>query len=175
MSVVTGTNITTVSINQVGGLGIAPITGTLAAAVLSLKSSFPTSGSGADQFAFVHAKTYVFSASTPITLNLISGALLDIVGNPIVFSAVRYFLYRIQSQVATFLLTAGNAGTNPWNARLVGTSTELWYPSSAGNDGFTIVQAPSVTGMPVSSGSCQLMLDPGTNAVGNVDIIIAGS
>jgi hypothetical protein len=175
MSIVTGTNLATISINQQGALGIAPVTNPLPAAVLSLKSSFPASGAGADQFAFVHAKTYVFAASTPITLNLFTGALLDIVGNPIVFSAVRYFLYRIQSQIATFLIAAGGASTNPWNARLVGTSTELWYPSSANNDGFTIIQAPSVTGMPVSSGSCQFKLDPGTNAVGNVDIIIAGS
>lgn len=173
MSVVTSTNTLTTSINQVGGLGIAPVTGTLAAAVLTLKSSFPASGSGADQFALVHAKTYVFAASTLITINLQS--VLDIVGSSISFSAVRYFLYRIQSQNPAFTITAGNAGSNPWNARLLGSSTELWYPSSANNDGFTIIQAPSVTGMPVTSGSLNIKLDPGANAVGNVDIIIAGS
>ena len=48
----------------------------------------------------------------------------------------------------------------------------LWYPSTVANDGFQIWQ--SGYGMPVNSGSKNLLLDPGTNAVGNVDILIAG-
>jgi hypothetical protein len=174
MSVVTGTNTINVSINQQGGLGVAPATGILPAAVLALRSSFPTSGTGADSFALCHANPYVFAASTPQTINL--NSLLDIKGNAISFSVVRYFAYQIVSSNPAFTLLAGDATTNPWIGILAtATSQMIWYPSSGNNDGFMVVQAPSATGIPVSPTNCNLLLNPGSNPVGTVNIIIAGS
>lgn len=173
MSVVIGTNTANISINQQGGIGISPATGNLPAASLSLRSSFPTSGTGADAFSLVYAKTLVFAASTTQNLNLQS--LLDVLGNAISFAAIRFLAYRIQATNPAFVITAGGAGTNEWNGRLTSGSKEIWYPSTANNDGFTIIQAPAATGMPVTSSSCQFLLDPGANAVGNVDLVIAGS
>ena len=172
MSVVTGANFANLSISQAGGLGVAPQTGTLAAALLSLRSSFPASGAGADQLALVHSRTYTFAASTPITLDLT--ALADVLGAAISFSAVRLLAWRVQSATAGYALTVGGAGSNEWDGFLTSGSKVVWQPSSAGNDGFGIVQAPGA-GMPVTSTSRLLKLDPGSNAVGAVDLIIAGS
>jgi hypothetical protein len=163
-----------ISITQIGTLGVTPNT-PLPAGLSQLRGTFSTSGSGSDQLSLCHSKTYDFAASTPQTLNLYNGSLVDIFGNPLVFSAVRIILYRIQSPTAGYVITAGNAGTNPWNAFLVGSSTMIWYPSSANNDGYSIIQAPNSVGLAVTSTSCEIKLDPGSNAVGNVDIIIAGS
>jgi hypothetical protein len=172
MSIVAGTNTINIAITQAGGLGIAPATGILPAAVLSLPSSFQ-SGSLADQFALIHAKTYAFAASTPIILDLT--ALLDVLGNSISFAAVRFLAYRIQSTNAAYVLTFGGAGANEWNGLLTSGSKIVWQPSTAANAGFSIIQAPSLAGMPVTSASKLLKLDPGANAVGNVDLVIAGS
>lgn len=130
-------------------------------------------GSGADQCNWIHARTYTFVASTPQTIDLT--ALTDIVGTSFSFAIVRWLCYRIQSTNATYLLTVGGAGTNEWNGWLTSGSKALWYPSSLVNHGFTILQAPSATGMPVSGSSKLFKMDPGSNAVGLVDLMLVGS
>lgn len=172
MSTVTGGASPVISIVQVGQFGLDPAAN-IPAAILSLRGNFSISGSGLEQFNKVHAHTYSFAASTPQTPDLQS--LLDVAGASISFTVVRLFAYRIQSNASTFVITAGGAGTNEWNGILTSGSKMTWYPSSANLDGYAILQAPSATGVPVSSSSRLFKLDPGTNAVGNVDIIIAGS
>jgi hypothetical protein len=172
MSTVTGGCSPNIAITQVGTLGLDPASN-IPAAVLALAGQFTISGSAADQFNKVHSKTYVFAASTPQTLDLQS--LVDVTGAAISFTVIRLFAYRIQATTATFVITEGNAGANEFNGILTSGSKRIWYPSSAGNSGYSIVQAPSTTGIPVSGSSHLLKLDPGTNAVGNVDIVIAGS
>lgn len=172
MSVVAGNVNPNISITQTATLGTAPNT-PLPAGLGALRGNF-LNGTGADQFALVHSKTYAFAASTPQTINLFSGALLDMLGNPTVFSSVRFFLYRLQNTLG-FPLTVGGAGTDPWNGFLVGSGKMIWSPSSLVNDGYSIIQAPTAAGMAVNSGSCQLLMDPGANTVGNVDLIIVGS
>lgn len=170
MSTVTGGVNPTISFTLTGQVGTNPL-GTIPE-VLNFSGNFQP-GSLADQIAFIHANTYNFVASTPQTPDLTS--LLDIQGNPISFAVVRFFAYRIQASNPLYVLTVGGAGANEWNGRLTSGSKEIWYPSTNGNSGYTIVQAPSLTGMPVNSGSKLLKMDPGTNSVGLVDLIIAGS
>ena len=172
MSNVTGGASPNISITQTGPLGVNP-SFPLPAGVLNLRGQFGTSGTGAGQFALVHARTYSFAASTPQLIDLLS--LLDPTGAAIAFSVVRFFAYRIQSAIAAYILTVGGAASNPWNGWLVGAGQEVWQPSTASLDGYAIRQAPSAAGMAVNSTSHVLLLDPGANAVGAVDIIIAGS
>lgn len=173
MPVVTSTNTITLAVNEQGAIGIGPATATVAAAALQLKSQFSVSGTGADQLALVYAKTLTFAASTPQTLNLQS--LVDPLGNAISFSQVRFIAYRIQSSNPAYVILNGGAASNQWTGRLNSGGIETWFPSSAANDGFSIIQAPSATGIPVTSSSCDMKLDPGANAVGAVDLVIAGS
>jgi hypothetical protein len=168
MSVVSASNIITTSITQVDILGVNSGI-SLQGGVLTLKSQFGNAAS-IDNFNLLHATRYNFAASTPELPDLTS--LLDQKGNAIGFAQVLYFLYRIQSTNAAFTIAAGGAVTNPWNGFLVGAGQMTWQTSTAKNDGFMILQAPN--GMAVNSGSKVLKLDPGTNAVGFVDIIIAG-
>lgn len=140
--------------------------------VLNMLAQFGD-GTGADQVHLIHAKTYNFLASTPQIPDLQS--LLDLSGSSISFTAVRFLAWRIQSMNAAFTIAAGNAGANEWNGRMSTGAIETWYPSSALNHGFTIVTAPSASGIPVTGSSRLWKLDPGANAVGPVDIVIAGS
>jgi hypothetical protein len=130
-------------------------------------------GAGADQVNWIHSHTYTFAASTPIPIDLT--ALVDILGTSFSFAAVRWLLYRIQSTNPAHILTVGGAGANEWNGWLTSGSKALWYPSSAVNHGYQIIQAPSATGMPVSGSSKLFKMDPGANAVGAVDLMIVGS
>lgn len=171
MSTVSGGVSPNISITQVGQLGLDP-GANIPAGVMGLRGFFQ-SGTLAEQFSLIHSKTYLFAASTPQTINL--QGLLDIVGASISLSLVRFFACRIQATNSAYIITAGGAGTNEWNGYLTSGSKEIWYPSTANLDGYTIRQAPSLTGIPVTSSSRLLKLDPGSNAVGNVDIIIAGS
>ena len=108
-------------------------------------------GAAADQVNWLHSRTYNFAASTPQTIDLT--ALTDVMGTAFSFAAVRWLMYRIQATNAAFVVTVGGAGTNEWNGWLTSGSKALWYPSSALNSGYTIQQAPSATGMPVTGTS----------------------
>jgi hypothetical protein len=169
MAVLTGGCTPTISFTQVGPLGTDPL-GQIPE-TLSLRGGFAT-GTLANQVNKIHAATYLLAASTPQTPNLQS--LLDISGATISFTTILLICYRIQSVVDTFTVTLGGAGTNEWNGWLTSGSKVLACPSTATNDGYTIVQAPNTTGMAVGSGSRLLKIDPGANAVGNFDLILVG-
>lgn len=140
--------------------------------VMSLVAQF-TDGSAADQCHKIHALTYNLAASTPQTIDLQSLVLLD--GTTGSLTVVRFFAYRIQSSNDLFAVTFGGAGSGEWNGWLTNGSKFVGQPSTASNHGFAIVTAPNTTGMAVSGTSHLFKLDPGTNAVGNVDVIIAGN
>lgn len=140
--------------------------------LLALKSTFRQSGALLDQCNLIHAKTYTFAASTPQTLDL--KALTDVLGNAIVFARVRLVAIRVQAQTDGWLLLVGAAGTNEWDGLTSASGTVTVYPSTAINDGFAIWQMPNATGAAVGSSTHLLKLDPGTNALGPVDVIIAG-
>jgi hypothetical protein len=168
MSVVSGGGFFNISITQVGAIGVNP-GASLTGGQINFKCQYGN-GSSINNFALLHVHTYNFAASTPQSIDLTS--LLDQVGASISFGMVEFFAYRIQATNPAYVLTVGGAGSNPWNGFLVGAGQMVWQPSTTLNDGFMVLPAPN--GMPVNSGSKILKMDPGTNAVGLVDLIIAG-
>jgi len=168
MSVVSGGANVSISITQTGQIGVNQAT-PLSGGVLSFRSAF-TNGSAPNQFALLSPQTYNFLASTPQTLDFTS--MLDQLKATITFAMIEFLAYRIQSQNAAFTLLAGGAGANEWDGITTSGSKAIWYPSTALNDGFAVMQFPN--GIPVNAGSKLLKLDPGANAVGLVDIIVAG-
>jgi hypothetical protein len=136
----------------------------------SYKTFFAASGVGADQVDGVSAFVLTFVASTPQSIDLT--ALTDQFGQSITCARVRAIAFKVQWQTDNVPLLVGAAGSNPWTGFLGATSVMSVFPSSSVNDGYTIIAAPQTTGMPVSSGSKILLMNPQT-AAGTVVLVIA--
>lgn len=128
-----------------------------------------------DQCNLMHAKTYTLAASTPQTIDLYDGSLLDVTGAACAFRRVDVLLYRVQSITDTHEVLFGGAAATEWLGWLRGAGAKVAaFPSTASNKGFTAVVAPGTAGMVVSSTSRSLKMDPGALAVGAVDLVIVG-
>src|SRR5258708_1791896 len=139
---------------------------------LSLASVLQTSGVLADECDTLHMKTYTFTASTPIPIDLTS--LTDIFGNAISFARVRLIAFRNLATTDGWVLTVGAAVSTPWTGFLNATGTTPIFPSSTINSGFTVFAAPNTTGMPVTGSSKILQMNPGANTF-SCDVYIAGA
>lgn len=126
-----------------------------------LKSDL-TTGTLADQVDGRADLLLTFVASTPQTIAL--NTLVDIYGAALTVARVRYLAFKILATTDGFNLLVGGAASNEWVGFLPAGSKMTVFPSSAKNDGFTIISAPGTTAMQVTGGSFNLKLDPGANA-----------
>jgi hypothetical protein len=139
----------------------------------TLRGVLRSSGVLADQANLLHARTYVFAASTPQTIDLT--ALPDVFGaaGACNFARVRLLAIRMNGIVDGSSLVMGGAGANEWGGFLSTGGTLKVFPGTTNNDGFLILAAPNTTGIVVTPTSKLLLLTPSAHAF-TTDLIIAG-
>jgi hypothetical protein len=134
--------------------------------------NYSTAGTGAEALDTVYAESLTLAASTPVTLNLHTG-LTDPAGNPIAFARVREFVVMVTSVTAGYSVEVYSAASNGW-AFLPPVANPL---TAQPDGGMVILRDPQSTGsgvgLIVTSSSCEVVLNPGSNTV-VVSIIIAG-
>ena len=123
-----------------------------------------TPGTAADQVDGVCEMILNLAASTPQTINLLTG-LTDLNGTALTVAHISFLAIKNLSTTDGQTVLVGNAASNPFEGFVSGINTLSIYPSSSQNDGFLVLAAPNMTGIPVNSTSCNLKFDPGTNAV----------
>jgi len=104
-------------------------------------------------------------AATPTVLDLT--ALKDVLGNPISFARVRSILISNPATVDGQVVKLGYAAAtaNAWTGLISNPGQLTIEPSSALNPGVLALTAPNTTGLPVTSTSKLLNLDPGAATI----------
>lgn len=148
---------------------------------INLAAAFRKSGVAQDQCDSIHIKRYTFAASTPQTIDLQSLANILADGATVSLAKVRLIAIKVHWTTDAANLLVGGAGANEWDGFLSSGGKLTVAPSSPGvaagstaNDGYFALAAPNLAGIPVTSTSHLLKLDPGTQA-GDVTILIAGT
>jgi hypothetical protein len=128
------------------------------------------SGYGVDQLDGVSAQILTLAASTPQTVNLFT-SLVDLLGNAISPARIKFLAFKNLSTTDGQNVLVGDAGSNEFDGFLSASSKLTIFPSSPLNDGFTVINAPNATGMPITSANANLKFDPGANAINLVLIV----
>lgn len=150
-----------------------PATGPLAGQTLNLSEVLScilrTSGVAADQVDGIYFGQLTLAASTPQTPDV--RALTDVLGNSLVPARARVVAMKWYSQADNVPALVGGAGANEWDGFLSSGGTISVFPSSASNPGFLVMTAPQTTGIPITSTSHLLKVNPQT-ASGQFDLIL---
>jgi hypothetical protein len=134
-------------------------------------------GTGAGQCDRLYAVTLSLAAAAQTVL---LQNFTDILGNTGQSMAkIRLIAWRNQSTTDGQIVSVGNAATHPFAGMAAAGAIVFAYPTYAPGtgtnfDGFTLWTAPTSSGMPVTSTTNQLMIDPGANTM-LFDLIIAGT
>lgn len=139
-----------------------------------------TAGTGAGQMNELWSETITFTPSTPVLLDLT--ALTGEGGRQVNFAAIKYLEIINADPVVGHDLKIGGAVSNPWSAPFDAGTDKETVPSGGGalNQAGQVVGSPmlktnlTAAGWTVDSTHKVLELDPGTNAVGPVTIVIGG-
>jgi hypothetical protein len=131
-----------------------------------------TNGTGANQVDTIFGTKYTLTASTPVTINLQSAT--DPAGNTVAFARVREFVVQVTDTTAAHTITVYRAASNGWSVLPASTNA---VPVQA-NNGIFYLNDPKSTGSGngnvVTAGSCQFVIDPGSNTVTSVSVLAAG-
>ena len=134
-------------------------------------TNYSNAGTGAAQCDTIYAKQLTL-AGAPTTLNLNAG-LTDPAGNAIGFARVREFVVQVVTATAGDSVEVYAAASNGWTQLPPVANPLTAYP----NGGIVALRDPqssgSGVGMVVTSGSCEVVLNPGASIV-VVNVLIAG-